>query len=164
MEIKMKILVFSDSHGNTSRMISAVADHLPAVDMIVHLGDGVRDIEYVSSRYPEIPLVSIRGNAETYSRDRQIIDLGGLRIMCIHGHSYSVKEDLTRAAMCAVTEECSLLLFGHTHIPTDTLFTSPDERQVRLFNPGSIGKGYPPTYGVVSIAKNGSFLTSHAYL
>ena len=29
----MKILVFSDSHGNTERMISAIADHLPAVDL-----------------------------------------------------------------------------------------------------------------------------------
>ena len=160
----MKILVFSDSHGNTSRMISAIADHRPSAELIIHLGDGVRDIEYVSSLYPELPVVSIRGNAETYSRDRQILDLGGIRIMCIHGHSYGVKEDLTRAAMCAVTDECDLLLFGHTHTPTDKLFTSPDGRQVRLFNPGSVGRGYPPSYGVVCIDKNGAFLTSHAFL
>ena len=101
----MKILVFSDSHGNTSRMISAIADHRSSAELIIHLGDGVRDIEYVSSLYPELPVVSIRGNAETFSRDRQILDLGGIRIMCIHGHSYGVKEDLTRAAMCAVTDE-----------------------------------------------------------
>jgi len=160
----MKILVFSDSHGNTSKMISAIADHRSSTDLIVHLGDGVRDIEYASSLYPEIPVVSIRGNSESYSRESQIIDLGGVRIMCIHGHTYGVKEDLTRAAMSAATDECDILLYGHTHMPLDQLFISPDDRRVRLFNPGSIGKGYPPSYGVVNIAKNGTFLTSHAYL
>lgn len=160
----MKILVFSDSHGNTSRMISAIADHLPAVDLIIHLGDGVRDIEYVQNIYPDIPVVSLKGNGESYSREKCILDLEGIRIMCIHGHTYGVKEDITRAAMCAVTDECDLLLYGHTHRAHDTLFTSPDSRQVRLFNPGSVGKGYPPTYGVLNISKNKSFLTSHAYL
>lgn len=160
----MKILVFSDSHGNTSRMISAIADHRASLDLIIHLGDGVRDLEYVSSLYPEIPTVSLKGNGETFSRDKCIFDLEGVRIMCIHGHTYGVKEDITRAAMCAVTDECDLLLYGHTHMPHDSLFTSPDEKNVRLFNPGSIGKGYPPSYGVVNISKNGTFLTSHAYL
>ena len=160
----MKILVFSDSHGNTSRMISAIADHLPRVDLLIHLGDGVRDFEYVKSIYPDIPSVSIKGNGETFSRDRCILDLDSVRIMCIHGHTYGVKEDLDRAAMCAVTEECDLLLYGHTHTPHDRLFTAPDGRCVRQFNPGSVGRGYPPTYGIVSIDKNGAFLTSHATL
>ena len=160
----MKILVFSDSHRNTSRMISAIADHGRSVDLVIHLGDGVRDLEYVSSIYPDIPTVSIKGNGETFSRDKCILDLEGVRIMCIHGHTYGVKEDLLRAAMCAAVDECDLLLYGHTHTANDTLYTSPDGKDVRLFNPGSIGKGYPPSYGVVNISKNGTFLTSHAYL
>ena len=160
----MKILVFSDSHGNTSRMISAIADHGRSVDLVIHLGDGVRDFEYVMSIYPDIPTVSIKGNGETFSRDKCVLDLDGVRIMCIHGHTYGVKEDLTRAAMCAATDDCNLLLFGHTHRAYDNLFTSPDGKDVRLFNPGSVGIGYPPSYGVVNISKNGTFLTSHAHL
>ena len=160
----MKILVFSDSHGNTSRMISAIADHGRSVDMIIHLGDGVRDFEYVKSVYPDIPTVSIKGNGESFSRDKCILDLDGVRIMCIHGHTYGVKEDITRAAMCAVTDDCDLLLYGHTHRAYDNLFCAPDEKTVRLFNPGSIGKSYPPSYGIVNIAENGTFLTSHAYM
>lgn len=160
----MKILVFSDSHGNTSRMISAIADHGRSVSMIIHLGDGVRDVEYVSSLYPEIPLVSIKGNGETFSRDSQTLEIEGLRIMCVHGHTYGVKMDMDRVAMCAIDNNADILLYGHTHRPDDTLFTSPDGRRVRLFNPGSIGKGYPPSYGVINIPRPTSYLTSHAYL
>ena len=40
----MRILVFSDSHGSTWRMRDALLDH-PEADMIIHLGDGERDVE-----------------------------------------------------------------------------------------------------------------------
>lgn len=160
----MKILIFSDSHGNTSRMLSAVTDHMPRIDLLIHLGDGVRDFEYVTSRYPNIPSVSIKGNAESMSRDRCVLDLDGVRLMCIHGHSYGVKSDIYRAAAAAIEENCDLLLFGHTHTARDTVYTLPDGRSVRIFNPGSVGRGYPPSYGVLNIAKNGTFLTSHAFL
>lgn len=160
----MKILIFSDTHGNTERMTAAVKAHLPRVDLLIHLGDGVRDFEYVTSIYPDIPTVSVKGNAETSARDRVILDMYGVRIMCMHGHSYGVKSDIHRAAQAAANERCNLLLFGHTHTPCDTLYVSDDGFNVRVFNPGSVGKGYPPSYGVLNTAEKGTFLTSHAYL
>lgn len=160
----MKILIFSDSHGNTSRMLSAVADHLPRVDLLIHLGDGIRDFEYVASRYPTLQTIFVKGNAESMSRDRCILDLDGVRFMCIHGHSYGVKNDIARGAEAALAEDCSLLLFGHTHTPRDTVYTDQGGKSIRIFNPGSIGRGYPPSYGVLETAGNGAFLTSHAFL
>lgn len=163
----MKILVFSDSHGNTERMISAIADHLPAVDLVIHLGDLERDIDYVRGIYPELPVVSVTGNCDSYARSRRILELMGLRILCIHGHTYGVKDDIETAAQIAAEENADILLYGHTHATDDRLMTvtlpfGGGERAVRVFNPGSIGKGWPPTYGIINIPKNGSYLTSHA--
>ena len=160
----MKILVFSDSHRNTRKMIEAIKDHLPSCNVIIHLGDGVRDVEHVSSLYPEIPLVSLKGNGESFSRDSRILDIEGLRIMCIHGHTYDVKMGIDRAAMCAIDNDVDILLYGHTHTPDDSVYTSPDGRQVRVFNPGSIGMGYPSSYGLIDIPRKGSYVTSHAFL
>ncbi len=160
----MKILIFSDSHGNISRMKAAVEAHLPRVDLLIHLGDGVRDFEYITSLYPSIQSLSLRGNAESSARERVILELDGVRIMCIHGHSYGVKAGVTCAAQAAIAEECDLLLFGHTHTPCDTVYNGEGDSRVRIFNPGSIGRAYPPSYGVLNIARNGAFLTSHAFL
>ncbi len=159
----MKILVFSDSHGNTSRMIDAIEAHLPSCKLIIHLGDGVRDISYVSDLYPQIPVISLKGNGESFSRDVRIIEEFGVKMMCIHGHTYGVKSCIDRAAMCAIDEGVDILLYGHTHTAADTLFESVDGRRVKIFNPGSVGKGYPPAYGIISFDRLGRFLTSHGY-
>ena len=42
----MKILLFSDSHGNEDNMVRAVERERPSpLDAIVHRGDGWRDAE-----------------------------------------------------------------------------------------------------------------------
>ena len=156
----MKIIVFSDSHGNTSKMISAIEEHRASISLIIHLGDGVRDISYVSSLYPELPVVSIEGNGETFSRSKRILDIDGVRIMCIHGHSYHVKLGTSYAARCAAEENCNLLLYGHTHIADDTVISTA-KREVRVFNPGSIGRGYPSSYGIIHMKGKGIYSTSH---
>lgn len=160
----MKILVFSDSHGNTSRMITALYDHGNSVGMIIHLGDGVRDIEYVSSRFPEIPLVSIKGNGETVFRDTRTVNTNGITITCMHGHSFGVKRDMMRAVLFAEETEADILLYGHTHVAEDRCEILNGDRRLKVFNPGSIGRGYPPSYGIIDIPRDSSFMTSHAYL
>ena len=157
----MKILVFSDSHGNTSRMKEAISDHLPSCAMIIHLGDGVRDIEYVSSFYPELPVVSLKGNGESFFRDERVFDEGGVRFMCIHGHSYGVKSSLDRAVYAAEENGADILLYGHTHVAKDTVINLESGKSIRVFNPGSVGRGYPSSYGIIEIDKRGNILTSH---
>ena len=56
----MKICVFSDSHGSSEAMARAVDEHSP--DLILHLGDGVRDAEKVKSQLPPIKLKSVWGD------------------------------------------------------------------------------------------------------
>ena len=159
----MKILVFSDSHGNISRMKDALEAHLPSCKLIIHLGDGVRDIEYLSSLYPEIPVISLKGNGETISRDTRLFDEMGVRFFCMHGHSYGVKSGIERAATEAKNNGADILLYGHTHVARDTVMNFDDGSSVRIFNPGSIGRGYPPSYGIIEIDRRKNILTSHAY-
>ena len=46
----MKILVFSDSHGNSANMIKAIELHKTSVELIIFLGDGLRDIDIVKEK------------------------------------------------------------------------------------------------------------------
>ena len=48
----MKILVFSDSHGNDHRMALAVKKHKTA-EVIIFCGDGHRDIEDLQRTFPK---------------------------------------------------------------------------------------------------------------
>ena len=74
----------------------------------------------------------------------------------MHGHKYDVKNGIYRAYMRAAEKNAELLLFGHTHEPADLT-----QGNIRLFNPGSIGKGYPrKTYGVINIS-DGQIICGH---
>ena len=163
-ESTVKILVFSDSHGNTSRMKEAIEANLPSCKMIIHLGDGVRDISYVSSFFPELPVISLQGNGETFKKDVRIFDECGVRFICMHGHSYRVKMGLEYAIYAAREAEADILLYGHTHVAHDTVSELEGGKKLRIFNPGSIGRGYPPSYGIIDISRNGTISTSHVVL
>ena len=62
----MKLLVFSDSHGNIEHMRRAVEQEHP--DQILHLGDVMRDAVELSRAYPNIPLELVPGNCD-YATD-----------------------------------------------------------------------------------------------
>ena len=146
----MKILVFSDSHGNISRMKDALEAHLPSCKLIIHLGDGGRDIEYLSSLYPEIHVISLKGNGETISRDTRLFDEMGVRFFCMHGHSYGVKSGIESAATEAKNNGADILLYGHTHV-------------CKIYEPGSDFDDYklqtcPAVVGSQPNHKDGTFM------
>ena len=95
----MKILVFSDSHGNTSKMISAIADHRSSTDLIVHLGDGAGDMRGIMREFPEKTYLC-GGNCDFFSPypEEGIIELESVRIFYCHGHKFHVKSFLDRLA------------------------------------------------------------------
>ena len=154
----MKILVFSDSHGAVTKMLRAASAH-PDADMLIFLGDGLRDAEQLFSRYSSIPHVAVCGNCDSFFvssgegfLNEQTVDLGDIRIFCCHGHKYGVKSTELNLWFRAKEKEAALALFGHTHEPFERCFEG-----VRLFNPGSISLG---SYGVIYIEK-GAVVASH---
>ena len=145
----MKILVFSDSHGNEDNMIRAVERERPfTLDAIVHLGDGWRDAEALHRLYPRIPLEQVPGNCDLgrFEERERVVFFGDCRVLLCHGHTLGVKSSLLRASYEARERGAQALLYGHTHIPHIDYHDG-----LWLVNPGSIGDHRRPSYGVLTV-------------
>lgn len=141
-----KIFVFSDSHGNVEYMAQIITEGKP--DVVLHLGDYVSDCDELRRRFPEMRIANVRGNCDYRSAVPELLRLNieGKQIFAAHGHVYNVKSGYTRICYAAMEADADILLFGHTHIPhRDTGLG------MEIMNPGSIGKGVRPSYGVIII-------------
>ena len=150
----MKILVFSDAHGNLSGMEAAVDLH-PDAEHILFLGDGVRQAETLSDFYPDRSFTLLSGNCD-FSSDypsEAVVSLAGVRCFLCHGHTLFVKTDLSQAIARTKAAGASVLLYGHTHIPYCRY-----ENGIYVMNPGSIGSpraSSRPEYGLLDISDKG---------
>lgn len=145
----MRYLVLSDSHGNIANMETAVERERP--DGILHLGDCWRDAERLAERYPDILMELVPGNCDCRPEEllEKLVILGDCRVLLCHGHTYGVKTSLLAAGLKAEQDRLDAFLFGHTHKPL------VDRRGRTLFlNPGSIGTGLRPTYGILTVEGN----------
>ena len=142
----MKILVLSDSHGNTRALLEAVARH-PDAAAAFFLGDGTRDADALEQKYPRLPLYRVRGNCDFGSFDpvEGLAPLGGVVFFYTHGHAYFVKSGLEELTEAAKARGADVALFGHTHVPLCEMRDG-----VALFNPGSAGYMHA-SFGVVTI-------------
>ncbi|MBR6681939.1 MAG: metallophosphoesterase [Clostridia bacterium] len=181
----MKILVFSDSHERPRNMIKALEMHKDA-DCIIHLGDGIKDLDALKDLTAGKSVTLIKGNAEDFSFSYvsyptcTVIELGGKKIFACHGHQNSVKTSKYYLIDTAVKNDADIALFGHTHssyyeyIPDESLSKMLVDRRtgnpkykrdrgLYIFNPGSISvprDGKPASYGIIEIKENG-VLFSH---
>ena len=147
----MKIAVFSDTHGSVARMMRAVREVGP--DVLVHLGDYVRDTDCLKSGVPKIPLYQVAGNCDIGSSVPQelVVEFGPVRALLCHGHRYAVDWGrLDSMVYSAQEKDCSLVLFGHTHCAENTEIGG-----VKLINPGTAGKGTARSFALVEIFENG---------
>lgn len=158
----MKILVFSDTHGVTEMMEEAIRAHREhgGIDMLVHLGDGTRDFEVVTSRYRNIPTVAVSGNHEEFTASfvdcgdlnfEQKFTAGGVTFLAAHGHKLHVKSQVQFAADHAIEAGVDVLLYGHTHGKADITVDGSEGGSVRMINPGSAGHWYNASYAVLNI-------------
>ena len=168
----MNLLVLSDSHGRTSRILEAIDRQVRRPDAIIFLGDGLRDMAYCELN--GIPLYAVCGNCDFHTvyggvcgEEEILITLGDKRILMTHGHEYGVKSSLARLVASAVRRDVDLVLFGHTHIPLERCipegmneFGIEQKKPLYLLNPGSVG-GYDGSFGSVEIDKGGNILLSH---
>lgn len=145
----MKICVFSDSHGSSSAMVRAVNEHSP--DLILHLGDGVRDAENIKSQFPQIPLKAVRGNCDwsSYLPEKLQFDINGVEVFMTHGHLYSVKSGLSSLLNAAHFSGAGLVLYGHTHQAR-----YEEVGGLHVLNPGSCG-GPSASFALVTINPSG---------
>jgi len=142
----MKILVLSDSHGDTHALRMVVTSENP--DLILHLGDNDRDCNIIQTEFPDIPYRSVRGNCDPSSKGLDIDEfvLESKRFFMTHGHLYGVKMGKGRIIGEAKARGVDVLLFGHTHVQ----YYSTDEGFVVL-NPGSVGD-HKRSYAVIELS------------
>jgi predicted phosphodiesterase len=88
----MKILILSDSHGDVETLNLVTANETP--DMIIFLGDGIKDAEQLSKNYPGIQMLKVLGNMDIQagSTDSEELikyaEICGRRFIITHGHMF----------------------------------------------------------------------------
>lgn len=144
----MRILVFSDSHGITGFMRTALFDH-PKADAVIFLGDGERDFNALGDILADKRTVKVCGNCD-YSSSlpiNELVTLGGVKIFCSHGAAEHVKYGDDELAAKASGLGARIALYGHTHRAVT------DYRDgLYIMNPGSAATG---DYGIIDIVPGG---------
>ena len=143
----MRIIVFSDTHGNYSAMHKIFKRNGDA-DLFIFLGDGERDLDSLRVQYLDKKIVNVSGNCDfaslTPENDIYMTD-NGIKIF------YKAKEIGAQIA-----------LFGHTHCRYYAY-----EEGIHILNPGSAGQprdGKPASYAYIDITKDGGIFCSHVDL
>ena len=153
----MKVLILSDSHGMTSRL-EEILEKEKNADIILHLGDGGKDLMYMNGHTSGKIVYQIKGNCDSdlYGFPPKLISfIGDIKFIACHGHEYQVKNGLTTLFYAAKQHECQIAFYGHTH----TAFHEKEDG-IEFFNPGSVRDG---KYGIME-ASSGKFSLSLKHL
>ena len=129
-------------------MVRAVEQFHPR--QVLHLGDCVRDAQALERQFPQLPVTMVPGNCDwgQTGEPERLLEIEGVRILMMHGHTRHVKSSPMAAVYAAREYGADVLLFGHTHQPLTDY-----EDGLYLMNPGSLG--YGGTYGYVDITPAG---------
>ena len=150
----MRVLLFSDSHGNIHNMVNAVKRN-KNIEMIIHLGDCVSDILKVQQLYGNMQYELVQGNNDwpRGHSNEKCLEIEEKRIFITHGHQYNVKNDYQRIVNRGHAINADAVFFGHTHEPEEFF-----SEGMLVLNPGSVGgvrsNSNKPTYCIVDITKD----------
>lgn len=148
MGATIKILAISDTHRNISNAIDIINAEKP--DYVFHMGDLESDAEDLQAIFSKVNFVFVSGNCDWASLStapgERFFELGGVKILMCHGHTYNVKQGVEYYLSVARGKGAHLALFGHTH---NAFLKSWDD--VTLLNPGSVS-----SYGWIEIT-DGTF-------
>lgn len=149
----MFILLFSDTHGNSFDLKKVIYNY-PKVDLVIHLGDYVKDVYKVRGDFSTIPFECVAGNNDWASSEpnEKVIEIEGKKIFLTHGHTYGVKSSTKKLIEKGKELGTDAIFFGHTHL-TDEFFSG----DMHIINPGSLGRPsvyQGPTFCEINIEDN----------
>lgn len=131
-----RLLLLADTHvpKRARRLPSAVGRMASEVDLIVHAGDWV-DAAVLDDLSARRPVLGVWGNNDGEDLRARLpevarAELDGVRLAVVHETGPATGRE---KRMDAAFPDTDLLVFGHSHIPWDTV--SP--AGLRLLNPGS---------------------------
>lgn len=133
----MRLLLIADTHvpKRARDLPEQVWDEVARADVVVHAGDWVEPALLDTLEARAARLVGCWGNndgEELRARlpERADVTLGGVRFTVVHETGGSGGRESRMAKQYPDTD---VLVFGHSHIPWDTMATTG----LRLLNPGS---------------------------
>lgn len=147
----MKVLVFSDTHGRIGSAIDIIKSQ-SSVDLIIHLGDLVKDAKDIQSVFTSIKVVYVPGNNDLFiaQESEKVIDVKGKKLLLTHGHKYRVKQGLAEIIKKGKELKVDGVLFGHTHKAYEEIIDN-----ILYFNPGSLTFPYDiPSYGLIEVKED----------
>lgn len=149
----MRILVISDSHKRGD-LVEKIIKLEPDARNIFFLGDVTSDIEDFIYLYTDRDFHIVSGNCDFSSsyRSSDIATVGNTRIFYTHGHTLGVKYGTERLKNTALDNNCTVALYGHTHISRISY-----DGGVYIVNPGSVSASRDSynSYAVIDITDNG---------
>lgn len=186
-----KILVLSDSHGNPHIIQSIISTFGSSCDAICFCGDGIFDFVEVlemgfcdkdfGNKIPPV-LYFVRGNGDnstaTVFTDQRIsftipefqeITIAGKKIFLTHGHRYGVYYGIKELRAEAISRDCDVVLYGHTHVPNaQQSQVSKDGRKktLEILNPGSCSQGrggMANTFAIIYLNKDDDKIRERYY-
>jgi len=142
----MKILVFSDNHGEKENLLRILKQHQD-VERIFSLGDS----EMKETELSSLGIVGVKGNYPyepkfPYELKFAFFDK---KILLTHGHLHQVKSGISKLLIHAYAEGADIVCFGHTH---RTYLEKFDK--LIVLNPGSLStwrSNENPTYAIIDI-------------
>ena len=168
-----RVIVLSDSHGNSEIFRNIILQYGPACDAIAFCGDGSSDLAHLLEEAEEsaelrsaIPpvIAYVQGNCdptnykilpnkspEARLPQFQILCAAKKHIYICHGHNENVNYTLYPLTLRADAEYCQIAVYGHTHLPN---YITETEHKVKILNPGSCNRprgNYPPSFAILTI-------------
>ena len=152
----MKLVVMSDSHGRDEMVRRVIKENRDA-DYFLHAGDLCSD----EALFPEV--IFVRGNNDWYSDfpKQRLMRFNNVRIYMTHSDGMYGSSRYQRLAQIGKTNNCQLVIFGHTHCWYDETIDG-----VRILNPGSLlynRDGSQMGYYIIYI-ENGEYRVTRKFL
>jgi uncharacterized protein len=163
----MKIVVLSDTHmpKRAKQLPDTVINGIKDADMIIHAGDWT-SLEVYEELKRIAPVIGVYGNVDPpevreFFEDREIVEVGKIKIGLTHGHLGKKKKTPERALEAFQHEKMDIITFGHSHIPY-----LQTHGETILFNPGSpTDKRFQPkfSYGIININEGKPIEGKHVF-
>ncbi len=150
----MRIIVFSDTHGNFHTM-EEIFKRNDSADAFIFLGDGERELNRIRELYPRKRIYNVAGNCDYGSKalNWDMLMVNKVKIIFTHGHNDGVKFSFDMIKEKAKKSEADIVLFGHTHCRYYSY-----ENGLHILNPGSASQPRdfkPKSYAFIDITHAG---------
>lgn len=138
MGVIMKLLVFSDTHGSTDVLHDIISRNKLNCDIVIHLGDNLRDAQEVMCDFPEIAFLGVLGNCDyplLYANEKYegAFTAENRRLFYTHGHKFNVNYGIEYLVSNAKFNNADIALYGHTHVAM-----CKEMSGITVINPGSL--------------------------